>query len=52
MLSWVMLDSVQYSNAVSTIFSSLQVIINGVPLGKDFENLDRYVCASTDKLDR
>ncbi|KAK2076284.1 hypothetical protein QBZ16_001216 [Prototheca wickerhamii] len=23
------------------------VLINGVPLGKDFENLDRYVCASS-----
>lgn len=23
------------------------MLINGVPLGKDFENLDRYVCASS-----
>lgn len=28
------------------------IVVNGVPLGSDFENLDRYVCAASDPHQR
>jgi hypothetical protein len=27
--------------------ASLQIVVNGVALGGDFENLERYVCAAS-----